>query len=216
MATRAPSTRVTTTVARNPRSSWPSRRSSRRLQEIDEPPAPQTGWPRRDRTPNGPRRRMAQEPPLAALGFGPQRRPAAGTPEPGDEPDVDGDVGPLLARPGRRHVDVSRRWIHDRPLEVASGAVAKKKGSIGSALTSVVGGALVGLDEQLLRSTPRAEILVKRGNTVRGTSAQGGTLLVGLPDDPILLGDDRPGEDGTDARTRAVVATPGSTEHPGE
>jgi hypothetical protein len=46
---------------------------------------------------------------------------------------------------------------------------------------------LVGLDEQLLRSTPRVEILVKRGKTVRGTSSAGGDLLIGLPDDPIEL-----------------------------
>jgi hypothetical protein len=51
----------------------------------------------------------------------------------------------------------------------------------------VIGGALVGLDEQLLRSTPRAEILVKRGTTVRGLSAQGGTLEVGLPEDPVEI-----------------------------
>ena len=54
-------------------------------------------------------------------------------------------------------------------------------------MTSVVGGFLVGLDEQLLRSTPRAEILVKRGATVRGLSAQGGTLEIGLPDEPVEL-----------------------------
>lgn len=64
----------------------------------------------------------------------------------------------------------------------------KKRTSATSALTSVVGGILVGLDEQLLRSTPRIEVLVKRGATVRGLSAEGGTLLVGLPDDPITLG----------------------------
>jgi hypothetical protein len=69
--------------------------------------------------------------------------------------------------------------------------VPKKKstrpGSGMSGLTTVVGGMLVGLDEQLLRATPRVEVLVKRGQTVRGTSSQGGTLLVGLPDDPIEL-----------------------------
>jgi hypothetical protein len=54
-------------------------------------------------------------------------------------------------------------------------------------LTNVVGGMLVALDEQLLRSTPRAEVLVKRGTAIRGLSAAGGTLLVGLPEDPIDL-----------------------------
>lgn len=65
--------------------------------------------------------------------------------------------------------------------------MAKKRGSLASGLTSVVGGMLVGLDEQLLRSTPRAEVLVKRGDTIRGLSAEGGTLTVGLPDDPVNL-----------------------------
>jgi hypothetical protein len=69
---------------------------------------------------------------------------------------------------------------------------AKKTGSGLSGLTNVVGGMLVGLDEQLLRSTPRVEVLVKRGQTVRGTSSQGGALLVGLPDDPIELPTDSP------------------------
>lgn len=51
----------------------------------------------------------------------------------------------------------------------------------------MVGGFLAGLDEQLLRSTPRAEILVRRGATVRGQSVRGGTLEVGLPQDPVEL-----------------------------
>ncbi len=65
--------------------------------------------------------------------------------------------------------------------------MTKKKRSLGATMTTVVGGMMVGLDEQLLRSTPRAEIHVKRGQTVRGVSSQGGTLSVGLPDDPVLL-----------------------------
>ncbi len=65
--------------------------------------------------------------------------------------------------------------------------MVKKRGSVASGLTSVVGGMLVGLDEQLLRSTPRAEVLVKRGDTIRGLSAEGGTLTVVLPDAPVNL-----------------------------
>jgi hypothetical protein len=53
----------------------------------------------------------------------------------------------------------------------------------------MVGGMLVGLDEQLMRSTPRIEILVRRGAVVRGTSSDGGDLLVGLAHDPITLRD---------------------------
>jgi hypothetical protein len=65
--------------------------------------------------------------------------------------------------------------------------MAGKKRSAASGLTSVVGGMLVGLDEQLLRATPRAEILVKRGDPIRGTSSEGGTLHVTLPDAPVRL-----------------------------
>jgi hypothetical protein len=59
---------------------------------------------------------------------------------------------------------------------------------------------LVGLDEQLLRSTPRVEVLVKRGQVARGTSSAGGNLVIGLPDDVVALpGDDDgtspPGDD---------------------
>ena len=74
--------------------------------------------------------------------------------------------------------------------------MAKKKGSTMASLTSVVGGMLVGLDEQLLRNTPRIEVLVKRGQTVRGASSEGGDLVIGMPDDPIVLGED----DGADSR----------------
>jgi hypothetical protein len=64
----------------------------------------------------------------------------------------------------------------------------------GTSLTSVVGGMLVGFDEQLLRGTPRAEILVKRGASVRGLSAQGGTLEIALPDDLVVLTHPEAGE----------------------
>ena len=41
---------------------------------------------------------------------------------------------------------------------------------------------LVGFDEQVMRSTPRAEILVKRGTQLRGERAGGGDLILELPD----------------------------------
>ena len=64
---------------------------------------------------------------------------------------------------------------------------------------------LVGFDEQVLRSAPRVEILVKRGKAVRGLSAQGGTLMVGMPDDPVVVGS--PASDPAD-ETDAADATP--------
>ena len=63
----------------------------------------------------------------------------------------------------------------------------KKRSSAVSGMTTIFGGMMAGLDEQLLRATPRIEVLVKRGKTVRGASSQGGELLVGLPDDPVVL-----------------------------
>jgi hypothetical protein len=65
--------------------------------------------------------------------------------------------------------------------------MARKRRPSASGLTAVVGGMLVGFDEQVLRSLPRAELLVERGKAIRGLSAQGGTLLVGLPDDLVVL-----------------------------
>jgi hypothetical protein len=84
----------------------------------------------------------------------------------------------------------------------------KRRGARGTGLTSVVGGMLVGLDEQLLRATPRAEILVKRGQSLRGLSAQGGTLEIGLPDDPIVLDapDDPVGPDPTSSDPTASMS----------
>ena len=49
-------------------------------------------------------------------------------------------------------------------------------------LTHAIGGMLVGFDEQVMRSTPRAEILVKRGTQLRGERAGGGDLILELPD----------------------------------
>jgi len=40
---------------------------------------------------------------------------------------------------------------------------------------------LVGFDEQVMRATPRAEVLVKRGTQLRGEAAGGGSLIVDLP-----------------------------------
>lgn len=74
---------------------------------------------------------------------------------------------------------------------------------------------LVGLDEQLLRATPRAEILVQRSKTVRGLSSQGGTLTVGLPDDPVLLAGEAAGyADDDSPQSRTLVSSPETGEDP--
>jgi hypothetical protein len=53
---------------------------------------------------------------------------------------------------------------------------------------------LVGLDEQLLRGQPRAEILVKRGTQLRIERDSGGELIVELPD-PLEPETGRPPQD---------------------
>ena len=45
---------------------------------------------------------------------------------------------------------------------------------------------LVGFDEQIMRSTPRAEILVKQGTQLRGERAGGGDLILDLPEDTAV------------------------------
>ena len=68
--------------------------------------------------------------------------------------------------------------IWDRVLELTP-----KKPKPGAAgLTNAIGGMLVGLDEQLLRSQPRAEILVKRGTQLRIERDAGGELVLEMPE----------------------------------
>ena len=55
----------------------------------------------------------------------------------------------------------------------------------------MIGGVLVGLDEQLLRSQPRAEILVKRGTQLRIERDAGGELVVEIPE-PLRPADEPP------------------------
>jgi hypothetical protein len=78
-----------------------------------------------------------------------------------------------------------------------------------------VGGTLIGLDEQLLRATPRVELLVNRGKTVRGLSAQGGSLLVHLPGDPIVLGGGPSGQPADPPRSQDLGPAGSSTDRVG-
>ena len=55
---------------------------------------------------------------------------------------------------------------------------------------------LVGLDEQLMRGQPRAEILVKRGTQLRIERDAGGELVLDLPgDEPAVQAPDEPAMD---------------------
>ena len=60
--------------------------------------------------------------------------------------------------------------------------MAKKKGqSVGQTL----GGIIVGFDQQIFRTTPPVSELVAKGTPLRAVAASGGgTLTVGMPDDP--------------------------------
>jgi hypothetical protein len=58
--------------------------------------------------------------------------------------------------------------------------MAKRKRPVGE----TIGGILVGFDQQVFRTTPPAQELVRKGQPVRGLSGEdGGTLDVIFPDD---------------------------------
>jgi hypothetical protein len=61
--------------------------------------------------------------------------------------------------------------------------MAKRKQPLGAALTQAIGGALVGVDQQIFRATPRVEERFKHRDEVSLVASDGGTLVVELPDD---------------------------------
>jgi hypothetical protein len=71
-----------------------------------------------------------------------------------------------------------------------------------------IGGIIVGFDQQVFRSTPPAQELVKRGQPVRGLSGEdGGVLEVLFPDegampDPAATTDDDTAREATDGEPR--------------
>ena len=62
--------------------------------------------------------------------------------------------------------------------------IGRKRPGAAAGLTNAIGGMLVGLDEQLLRSQPRIEVLVKRGTASRGERDAAGELVIELPSQP--------------------------------
>jgi hypothetical protein len=63
--------------------------------------------------------------------------------------------------------------------------MAKHKKPLGAGLTQAIGGALVGLDQQIFRALPRVEERFKQRDEVSLAAADGGTLVVELPDDAV-------------------------------
>jgi hypothetical protein len=64
----------------------------------------------------------------------------------------------------------------------------KKRLSVGQ----TIGGIVVGLDQQIFRTTPPANELVAKGTPLRAVAAEGGgTITVGLPDDAPILNEVR-------------------------
>ena len=60
--------------------------------------------------------------------------------------------------------------------------MTKKKGQ---PIGQTIGGILVGFDQQIFRATPPVNELVAKGTPLRAVAASGGgTLTVGMPDDP--------------------------------
>jgi hypothetical protein len=78
--------------------------------------------------------------------------------------------------------------------------MAKRKKPLGAGLTQAIGGALVGLDQQIFRAMPRVEERFKHRDEVSLAAADGGTLLIELPGDaetPTPQPSDAP-DDGSD------------------
>src|SRR5665811_414395 len=99
-------------------SSTPPARRRPARSESDDPPAPSTRRPRRPRAPHRDTEGLAHPAAFAAL-----ERVAAG--EPGDEPDPNVGVGPLLAGAGRPDLRAPVGRVRHRVLEVARRAVAE-------------------------------------------------------------------------------------------
>jgi hypothetical protein len=60
--------------------------------------------------------------------------------------------------------------------------MAQRKKPLAPGLTQAIGGALVGVDQQIFRATPRVEERFKQRDEVSLATSEGGTLVVGLPD----------------------------------
>ncbi len=73
--------------------------------------------------------------------------------------------------------------------------MAKRRKPLGSGLTSVIGGALVEFEQQIFRSRPRQEQRYLHRDETTVTSAEGGTMTIGLPGDEPPGGDVRPAGD---------------------
>ena len=59
-----------------------------------------------------------------------------------------------------------------------------------------IGGVVAGIEQQIFRTTPPANELVAKGTPLRSVAAAGGgTITVGMPDDPAGSGADAGGGD---------------------
>ena len=68
--------------------------------------------------------------------------------------------------------------------------MTKKKGQ---PIGQTIGGIIVGFDQQIFRTTPPVNELVAKGTPLRAVAASGGgTVTVGMPDDPEADGADEP------------------------
>ena len=51
-----------------------------------------------------------------------------------------------------------------------------------------IGGIMVGIEQQIFRTTPPANELIAKGTPLRSVAAAGGgTLLIGIPGDDVLV-----------------------------
>jgi hypothetical protein len=53
--------------------------------------------------------------------------------------------------------------------------------------TTIIGGALVDLEQKIFRSLPSVEVLVERGKDQTGLAADGSGLTIEIPDAPVVV-----------------------------
>src|SRR6187551_3020921 len=71
--------------------------------------------------------------------------------------------------------------------------VSEQRKKKGESVGQTIGGMLVGLDQQIFRSTPPVNEMVAKGDRLAPVAASGGgTMRVGLPGDPPAPGSDAP------------------------
>jgi hypothetical protein len=62
-----------------------------------------------------------------------------------------------------------------------------KRRRTGPSATTIIGGALVDLEQKIFRSLPAVEVLVEHGKDHTGLAADGSGLTIAIPDAPVVV-----------------------------